>query len=507
MMKMFRSLLAACLIALACAAGAQTISISPTGGPFTPPNVALTCGADSTTAIQAALNNTASNRGTIALPPCSAAGGCFIISATLQVPSNVSVLGTGKSVTCIKAATALNAPIFQNANSGGGGGSTLNSNIEIGFLTIDGNGSNQTFGLANACIYFIGVDRPSVHDIEVDNCISTAIRLDGNSSTTTTGGFVNNIFINTTIGNGSNPIAGTGLQVSNAQRGMQVANVTTNNTHGYGVLIDASEGNWSSIHSKAAGTGLTCPNSGTTTVDNPGGGAASQSGWTPCAAGIYIRNVSDMTGVGLTATEGQYYGIIVTGCRHCALSSLVATDNSLKTSGTWDDLHLDLNVFLGVGRGESHNLTINGAVLGANGQLNTTNDPSKPTTRYGLFMNDGIAGSIGDATLIGGGTTCTLNDALSNSGGTSTIAAKWTAATVTAGVVQTLKHDFTTGGGVYTVLPANPVTLTGGTCGTAPTANLTWSQGYLIGIIIGQTVTAAKRLPAFITNWTVTTVP
>lgn len=472
--------------------------------PFTPPNTFPTCGSDSTTIIQTALNNSTVNLGTVALPPCTAAAGCFVISATLSIPSNVSILGTGRSVTCLKAAASLNAPIFQNSNAGGASGITLNTNIEIGFLTLDGTGLSQSHALGNYCIDFNGVDRPSIHDMEFDSCDSTAIHITGNSSTTSNGGFVNNIFVNTTIGNGSDPLRGIGLQVSNAQRGMQVANITTLNTHGYGVLIDASEGNYSSIHTKGAGTGLTCPNSGTTTVNNPGGGGTSQSNWTPCAAGIYIRNVADVNGVNFLATEGQYYGVVIVGCRHCAFASLVATDNSLKTTGVWDDLHLDLNVFLSVGRGESHNLTIDGAVLGANTQLNTTNASSAPTSRNGFFMNDGIAGSAGDAVVVGGGTGCTIADSYTpfSTAGTFSITSKWLAGNVVGGVVTGIKHDYTTGGGVYTVLPVNPVTMSGGTCTRQPQLAILWTLGSITGLSIGQTVSAATRIPAFHTGWT-----
>lgn len=473
--------------------------------PFTPPNVFPVCGSDSTTIIQAALNNAATNRGTVALPPCQATSGCFIISATLLIPSNTSLLGTGKSVTCIKAAANLNAPLFANQNFNGAGSITLDSNIELGFLTIDGNAANQVFALANKCVEFIGVDRPSVHDLEVDNCISGAVHFDGNSSTTTNGGFVNNIFVNSTVGNGSNPLAGIGLQVSNAQRGMQVANITTLNTNGYGVLIDASEGNWSSIHTKGAGTGLICPNSGITTVNNPGGGGTPQSGWTPCSAGIYVRNVADVNGVDFLATEGQYYGVVITGCRHCAISGLVATDNSLRTNNVWDDLHLDLNIFLTSGRGENHNLTINGVVVGANGQLGGTASPtnavSAATSRNGVFIADGMAGSVGDATIVTPGTGCTINDSYTTSGGTFSIAAKWTAGNVISGAVTGLKHDYTTGGGVYTILPPNPVTLSGGTCSVPPTINILWSKAILTGVTVGQTSSGNLRLPSFFTNW------
>lgn len=472
--------------------------------PFTPPNVFPVCGSDSTLIIQGAVNNSTVNLGTIALPPCTAAQGCFVISATILVPSNVSILGTGRSVTCLKAAANLNGPIFENANNGGAGGITLNSNIEIGFLTIDGNGSNQSHVLQNYCIYMLGVDRPSVHDMEIDNCDSTAIHFDGNSSTTTNGGFVNNIFINTTFGTGSNPLSGVGLKVSNAQRGMQVANVTTLNTAGYGVLLDASEGNWSSIHTKGSGTGLICPNSGITTVNNPGGGGVPQSSWTPCAAGIYVRNVSDVTGTGFIASEGQYYGMIITGCRHCTFNGIVATDNSLKTNNVWDDLHLDLNIFLTSGRGENHNLTIDGVVVGANGELNTTNASSAPTSRYGLFINDGIAGSAGDAAIISGGSGYTAGDSLTTVGGTQSITAKWTAGNVVGGIITGIKHDFSGGSGVYTVLPTSPVSLSGGT-GSGATLSILWSVGSITGVTIGQTITAPFRIPAFHTGWTIQT--
>jgi len=286
----------AALLALLTVPVAAQQSLNPQPTPFTPPNVTLTCGTDGTSAIQAAINNGATNRGTIALPPCAKTSP-ITISSTLLLPDNVSILGTGRSVTWLKAANSLNGPIFENANFAGGASIILNSNIEIGFLSIDGNGSNQSHALANRCIYMFGVDRASIHDIEIDNCDSTAIGFSGNGATSLNGGFVNNIFVNTTIGNGSDPLRGVGLQISTVQRGMQVSNITTLNTHGYGVLLDSSEGNWSSIHTKGAGTGLTCPNSGTTTVDNPGGGGASQSGWVPCAAGIYVRNVSNVNGV------------------------------------------------------------------------------------------------------------------------------------------------------------------------------------------------------------------
>lgn len=475
--------------------------------PFTPPNVFPTCGTDSTAVIQAAINNSAVNLGTVALPPCTAAAGCFIISSTLLIPSNTSILGTGRSVTCLKAAANLNSAMFENANNGGGGGITLNTNIEIGFLTLDGNGTNQSHALTNYCIFLVGVDRPSVHDIEVDNCDSTAIELAGNSSTTTNGGFLNNIFVNTTIGNGSDPLRGVGVQVSNAQRGVQAANITTLNTHGYGVLIDASEGNWSSIHTKGAGTGLVCPNSGITVVNNPGGGGTSQSTWTPCAAGIYVRNVADVNGVNFLATEGQYYGMVIVGCRHCTFASIAATDNSLRTANVWDDLHLDLNVFLGVGRGESHNLAIDGAVLGANTQLNTTNNSSAPTSRFGLFINDGVMGSAGDASVATGGTGCTIGDAYTpfSTAGTFSLTSKWLAGNVVGGVVTGIKHDFTNGSGVYTVLPVNPVTMSGGTCTVQPSINITWSLGSITGVSIGQTVSGPTRIPAFHTGWTIQT--
>src|SRR5258708_7836242 len=157
-----RWLLAFALALIWPASAQQIITSQKSVSPYTAPNVTLVCGADGTTAVQAAINATSTNGGAVALPPCAKASP-IVISSTLLVPDNVSVLGTGRSVTWLQAAASLNAPIFENSNFAGGASIILNSNIEIGFLSIAGNGANQTHPLANPSIYMLAFAPPAIH--------------------------------------------------------------------------------------------------------------------------------------------------------------------------------------------------------------------------------------------------------------------------------------------------------------------------------------------------------
>jgi hypothetical protein len=76
--------------------------------------------------------------------------------------------------------------------------------------------------------------------------------------------------------------------------------------------------------------------------------------------------------------------------------------------------------------------------------------------------------SILTSALNGGGTSYTLNDVLTFSGGTGT-AAQVTVTGVSGGVITTYSISF---GGTYTVLPTNPISVTGGT-GSGATFNVT----------------------------------
>ncbi len=80
--------------------------------------------------------------------------------------------------------------------------------------------------------------------------------------------------------------------------------------------------------------------------------------------------------------------------------------------------------------------------------------------------------TVSAAVTVGGGSYA-VNDVLTVSGGTSTTAATFTVTAVTAGVVTAVSATNT---GHYTVLPANPVSVTGGG-GTLCTLTITWNTG------------------------------
>lgn len=258
--------------------------------------------------------------------------------------------------------------------------------------------------------------------------------------------------------------------------------------------------------------GKSCLNAGTRTVNNPGGGGGSQTAWQPCPAGMWVRNTTNTSVSNSTFAKGSYYGLLIIGTRHSTFSGINATNNSGASNGVWDDIHFDLNAFLANGYGETHAVSLIGATVGANNQTLTSNANaiSTPTSRYGLFINDGLAGSVGDAAMVAGGTGYAFGNTLSTSGGTASQVAQFNVAAAPGGIISTgpngVVHNYTSGSGVYTVLPANPVTLTGG-AGAGATANITWSSAYITGVNCGPTVTACSRLPAFITNWTVQTNP
>lgn len=95
-----------------------------------------------------------------------------------------------------------------------------------------------------------------------------------------------------------------------------------------------------------------------------------------------------------------------------------------------------------------------------------------PTTAGGVQAVASVASMIANtATVANGGTGYTLNDVITLSGGTPTAsAATYTVTGVTGGVITAVTAlNF----GAYSVLPSNPVSVTGGT-GTGATLTVTW---------------------------------
>jgi hypothetical protein len=96
---------------------------------------------------------------------------------------------------------------------------------------------------------------------------------------------------------------------------------------------------------------------------------------------------------------------------------------------------------------------------------------SPPTTAGGVQAVATIGNMFNiSATIQAGGTGYTVNDVLTPVGGTSDGVARLTVTSVSGGVITGIS---TTGFGTYSVLPTNPVSVTGGT-GSSATFNLTY---------------------------------
>jgi hypothetical protein len=95
---------------------------------------------------------------------------------------------------------------------------------------------------------------------------------------------------------------------------------------------------------------------------------------------------------------------------------------------------------------------------------------SSPTTAGGVQATaQPYVQSTGAFTIANGGTGYTVGNVLTFSGGTGVVNATATVASVSAGVITGLTF---TSGGAYTVVPTNPISVTGGT-GTGATFNFT----------------------------------
>jgi hypothetical protein len=97
---------------------------------------------------------------------------------------------------------------------------------------------------------------------------------------------------------------------------------------------------------------------------------------------------------------------------------------------------------------------------------------SVPTTAGGVQATANVfMGTVtGGVTVAGGGTGYTLNDVLTLVGGTSTVSAQLIASSVSAGVITGVTVSVA---GNYSVLPSNPVSVTGGT-GSGATFTVLW---------------------------------
>jgi len=130
----------------------------------------------------------------------------------------------------------------------------------------------------------------------------------------------------------------------------------------------------------------------------------------------------------------------------------------------------------------SGNTTVTGLSISNNGS-NYTSFPtltiSPPTTSSGITATGSVANmnfSAGAPTVVNGGTGYSLNDVLTIVGGTPVSSAGTLTVTgISANVITSVTY---TAYNTYSVLPSNPVSVTGGT-GTSATFNLLWKPNFL----------------------------
>lgn len=491
---------------------------NPTGGSFTPPNVGITCGTDGTAALQAALSTASLNNGMVYMPPCLQQTDPIVLSPigtlgagkSLDISSNTTIVCPLGTWLQWKANDASAAPLFENignANGTGTNGIQLNASIRIVGCNIDGNGANQSYGTKEKLAWFVGVADLTLEDVQFWNGPSDDLYIDGNGADVSPC-YINNVYVNTTYASGTGFGFGQGVAITHAQRNCRVSNIHTVNTRSYGLNLDASQGLYENIRAEGAGYGASCSNSATSTVTNPGGGGSSQYSWSPCPAGIFVRNVTDESLCNFVAENNYYYGILIIGLKHATVCNLVANNNSLASMGTWNDLQFDLNNVV-TGYGESSDLTIYGMHVGANAQDAASGAPnfSTATAAYGMYFADGITGSMAEMGIASAGSGYAANDVVSLTGGTSSFAAQAKITARSGTVPTTISRSQANGGnGDYTAFPSNPVSTTGG-AGSGLTVNVTWTSGKIQGLNCGLTVTACSRLPSFTTGWTIDSGP
>ena len=120
---------------------------------------------------------------------------------------------------------------------------------------------------ANArCVYFLGVPDVTISNVEVRNCRSDAVTLNGHqapfdaTAPLAAGSrlaFIDSLYINGVVGApGGN---GWGLGLQNRFRAGMVSNVYVENAQGTGLFLDASEGLYSNIFVKGAELALAAP--------------------------------------------------------------------------------------------------------------------------------------------------------------------------------------------------------------------------------------------------------
>jgi len=134
--------------------------------------------ADDTDALQNAINAAENNK--LYIP----AGTYIIQTLSLLVPSNITIYGNGIGRTILKAGNSASVPtsgaIFNNSNIPSNvltvNSTTLNTNITISDMTLDGNKANNVGGYLYA-LYFVGVSNITLTNVRAQNTTGQGLQL------------------------------------------------------------------------------------------------------------------------------------------------------------------------------------------------------------------------------------------------------------------------------------------------------------------------------------------
>jgi hypothetical protein len=133
---------------------------------------------DSTSALQNAINAAVNKK--LYIP----AGTYIIQTLSLKVPSNITIYGDGIGRTILKVGNSASVPtsgaIFNNSNIPANvltvNSTTLNTNITISDMTLDGNKANNVGGYLYA-VYFVGVSNITLKNVRAQNTTGQGLQL------------------------------------------------------------------------------------------------------------------------------------------------------------------------------------------------------------------------------------------------------------------------------------------------------------------------------------------
>jgi hypothetical protein len=292
--------------------------------------------------LQTALNG----GGAVVLAP-----GTYVQNATLTVPSDTLLEGSGAGVTIVQAAPGFgDVPQIQNADISGG-----NAQITITALTVDGNKAGQNSDGAKHGIFLQRVSDGFIDNVECRDVDGHGIRVDGHGVITRNFRFAN-VHVHDN--------RGIGLYATWAMRNVEYVNVLASANGSHGVEFDHSEAKVVNIDARGNG-----------------------------GSGIFIRNVFGCIYSNLHATRNGQHGILVQGMTDSSGMNWFAANNSSSSVGAYDDVYFSGDATLSFGI--TNQAVIIGLAAGPNAQFGAT------TEAYGLYVADPSTGSIGDLKIFG----------------------------------------------------------------------------------------------------------